>query len=309
VLAEDGSIKSIKGNNREYDSDFYIDSTGLKRLLISKLGAKWQSYSDYLTMNSAIAFQTEDTEEYNMYTISRAMKYGWMWRIPTYGRWGNGYVFNDKYINADQAQEEVEVLLGKKIDVGKKIKFDPGALDKVWIKNCVAVGLSANFVEPLEATSIGTSIQQAFLLVNSISNYDKNVAEDYNNKVNEIMINIRDFIVLHYMTDKEDSKFWKDLKTQALPETLSKKLALWKSKIPDEYDFKSKETLFNHLNYTLVMYGLDLLDIATIKNKINMLDDNLIKEVDEIIKKRKIHFNGMKTVGHKSFLTKIRKSW
>jgi flavin-dependent dehydrogenase len=306
LLHDDGSIKSLKGNKTNYQSDFYIDSTGLKRLLISKLGAKWQSYSKYLTLNSAIAFQTEDTEEYNMYTLARAMDYGWMWRIPTYGRWGNGYVFNDEYINFDQAKQEVEQLLDRKIEVGKKIKFDPGALDKVWIKNCVAVGLSANFVEPLEATSISTSIQQAFLLVNAISNYNEEVSEDYNNKVNDIMINIRDFIILHYITNKEDSEFWKDIKYRAIPETLSKKLTLWKNKLPDENDFKGSKLLFKQLNHILVMYGLDLLDTNMVKDKINLINDDIKKDISNIISERNKHFDNMKTIGHKEFLTQMR---
>jgi len=306
VLFDENGIKSLKGLNKEHQSDFYIDATGLKRLLISKLGAKWQSYSKYLTLNSAIAFQTEDTDEYNMYTISQAMKYGWMWRIPTYGRWGNGYVFDDKYIDFDEAQKEIETLLSKKINVGKKIKFDPGALDKVWIKNCVAVGLSANFVEPLEATSISTSIQQAFLLVNSISNYDENVIKDYNNKVNDIMINIRDFIILHYFTDRDDSSFWKDLKNRDIPETLKEKMNLWKSKMPDENDFKGSMILFNHLNYMVVMYGLNLLNLEMIKNNVNKFNNKLQDEIENIIMERKKHFGSMKTIGHKEFLTKIR---
>lgn len=305
VLIDDG-IKSLKGNKQNYQTDFYIDSTGLKRLLISKLGAKWQSYSDYLTLNSAIAFQTEDTEEYNMYTLARAMKYGWMWRIPTYGRWGNGYVFNDEYINFDEAQQEVEQLLDRKIEVGKKIKFDPGALDKVWIKNCVAVGLSANFVEPLEATSISTSIQQAFLLVNSLSNYDEHVSNDYNNKVNDIMINIRDFIILHYITNKEDSQFWKDIKYRAIPKSLSDKLKIWNTKLPDENDFKGGKLLFKHLNHIMVMYGLDLLNLKTVENKINLINDDLKKQIDNIISERRNHYNTMNTIGHKEFLTRMR---
>ena len=92
-----------KKNN--YSFDFYIDSSGFKKILIEKLGVKWISYSKYLPMNEAIAFPTGDTEEYTPYTLSKAMTSGWMWRIPTYGRWGNGYVFNNNYINAEQAKK------------------------------------------------------------------------------------------------------------------------------------------------------------------------------------------------------------
>jgi len=113
-LNEKGEISNLKGNKSNYHSDFFIDCTGFKRLIISKLGAKWQSYKKYLKMNEAIAFPTNDTEEYNVYTIAKAMNYGWSWNIPTYGRWGNGYIFDSNYINAEQAKEEMEKTIGKK---------------------------------------------------------------------------------------------------------------------------------------------------------------------------------------------------
>jgi tryptophan halogenase len=103
------------------------------------LGAKWQSYKKFLKMKEAIIFPTEDKENYNVYTTAKAMDNGWMFQIPTYERQGNGYIFDSDYINAEQAKEEVEKLLNTKIEVTKNIKFDPGALDKTWIKNCVAV--------------------------------------------------------------------------------------------------------------------------------------------------------------------------
>jgi flavin-dependent dehydrogenase len=94
---EQGNIQSIIGNLNEYRYDFYIDSTGFKRILIDKLGAKWQSYGKYLKMKSAITFQTPDEENYNLWTVARAMDAGWMFRIPVWGRYGNGYIFDSNY--------------------------------------------------------------------------------------------------------------------------------------------------------------------------------------------------------------------
>ena len=106
VIVKNNKITELIGkDNDKYQSDFWIDSTGFKRLLITKLGAKWENYNDYLKLNHAIAFQTEDTENYNVYTLAKAMKYGWMWRIPVHGRWGNGYIFDDTLINAEEAKK------------------------------------------------------------------------------------------------------------------------------------------------------------------------------------------------------------
>ncbi len=180
-------ITFIESDTQKYEADFFIDCTGFKRLLINKLGAKWISYKKYLKVNSAITFQTPDEENYNCWTLAKAMKFGWRFKIPVQGRHGNGYIFSDKYTTPEKAKLEIEKELGYKINIGKHIKFDPGRLDKVWIKNCVAIGLSANFVEPLEATSIGTSIQQSFLLMHNLSDPVGSVREQYNTQVKSIM--------------------------------------------------------------------------------------------------------------------------
>ena len=105
-----GRIDKLIGE-KDYTADFYIDCTGFKRLLISSVGGKWKSYSKQFPMNEAIAFPTQDTNEYTPYTESRKTNNGWTWRIPTYGRWGNGHVYNNNLKNADQAKKESEEIL------------------------------------------------------------------------------------------------------------------------------------------------------------------------------------------------------
>jgi tryptophan halogenase len=275
-------------------------------LLISKLGAKWQSYKKYLKMNEAIAFPTSDTEEYNTYTIAKAMNCGWAWNIPTYGRWGNGYIFDSNYINAEQAKDEMEKTIGKKIEIGRHIKFDPGCLDTPWIKNCLAVGLSANFVEPLEATSIGTSINQMFLFTQYFSNYNEQSIDDYNNKMSLIMNNIRDFIVLHYITKREDTEFWKDLKKIELPDTLKTNLERWQTRLPILEDFKGTNYyLFFENNFTQVLYGLGLLNIKNLKNTYDNLNITVKKDLNIYLKEYFERYNNP-TIGHKQYLNIIR---
>jgi tryptophan halogenase len=236
---------------------------------MNRLGAKWISFKKYLKMKSAITFQTGDEENYNYWTLAKAMDYGWRFKIPVWGRHGNGYIFDSDYISADQAHKELELEFGKKIEIGKQFFFDPGYLDRTWIKNCCAIGLSSSFVEPLEATSIGTSIQQSFLLTYRLGNYTEKVIEKYNNSIKDIMENIRDFIVLHYITKKDNTQFWKDIKNLEIPDSLKENLAIWKHRLPMREDFAelSNYILFKSANFILVMDGLELFDRQSIKQE------------------------------------------
>ena len=299
------NIDSIESSLKKYKSDFYIDCTGFKKLLISKLGAKWLSYKKYLPMNEAIAFATEDTEEYPPFTMSNAMAAGWMWRIPTQGRWGNGYVFNNKYINATQAQKECEKYLGHKIKVTKDITFEAGSLDRAWIGNCVAVGLSSSFIEPLEASSIGISIQQSFLLMHLITNYQKHDVDLYNEKFINIVENTRDFVLLHYLCGKKGSDFWNEFKPN-LPESLSKNLETWKYRLPLAEDFKGSYLLFNPENFIIILKELNLLNKKNIKREFNSLS-NSHKDWAIHSVKTSLENNNYKGNyhGHKSFLKNL----
>ena len=258
VIVNNKGIDYITSKKTKYDADFFIDCTGFKRLLISKLGAKWKSYKKYLKVNSAITFQTEEEENYNCWTLAKAMKFGWRFKIPVQGRNGNGYIFSDKYTTPEKAKIEVEKELGYKIQIGKHIKFDPGRLDNVWIKNCVAIGLSANFVEPLEATSIGTSIQQAYLLMHNLANPSVSVRQQYNNQVKSIMENIVDFIYLHYFAWHKHNWFWKNYDFFNAPPSLKKMFDLWSRRLPINDDIKgSNYKLFWASNFIQILDGIN----------------------------------------------------
>ena len=308
VIGENGNISHVVGENAVYTSDFYIDSTGFNKLLISKLGAKWNSYKEYLKMKSVIVFPLVDTNEYNMWTTAKAMDYGWMFNIPVWGRSGNGYIFDSDYISADQAKMEVEKLLGDEIEVGKHINFDPGSIDKCWIKNCCAIGLSASFVEPLEATSIGSSIQQAFLLMHRLPNYDEKTIERYNKNVDDIFINIRDFVALHYVTKKDNTEFWKDVSHIKLPDFLTENLPRWKKNLPIRDDFSSMTdyALFNESHYLQILHGLRLFDPVKIKQEYDMMHPEIKKMAEKFIREARTFEKINNSVGHKEFISHIR---
>jgi len=308
-LKNNGEIDTLIGEKKNYDYDFYIDATGFKRILISKLGGKWKSFREYMKMNSAITFPTEDLDEYNMWTLAHGMKNGWLFRLPVQGRHGNGYIYDDNYINEDAAKQEVEKFFGKKLEIGRSFSFDPGAIEEAWIKNCVAVGLSSLFVEPLEASSIGSSIQQSFLLMHRISNYNEKSISLYNKSFDNLVENIRDFIILHYISDRRDTKFWKDIAEQKIPESLKDKLNIWKYRLPiheDFYDY-GDYTLFQDSNFILVMDGMNLFDTKSIKKEFLNMPENVIKNADFIIKNEFEIDRSIKTIGHKDFINFIKK--
>lgn len=304
-------ITFVKSAKQKYEGDFFIDCTGFKRLLISKLGAKWKSYKKYFKVNSAITFQTPDEKNYNCWTLAKAMKFGWRFKIPVQGRHGNGYIFSDKYTTPEKAKTEVEKELGYKINIGKHIKFNPGCLDKVWIKNCVAVGLSANFVEPLEATSIGTSIQQSFLLMHDLSNPVNSVRDQYNYQIKTIMENIRDFIYLHYFGWHKHNWFWKNYDYFNAPLSLKKNLNLWSKRLPINDDLKgSNYKLFWAHNFIQVLHGINFFkESKYLKKQYDFLPKEIKKELedylDDGLKKR---YSNLIFKTHKEIIKDINES-
>lgn len=308
VFSENGYIKELVGKNQNYQYDFYIDSTGFAKVLIGKMNSKWRSFSDYLKMKAAVVFQTEDTDNYNIWTLAKTMNAGWMFTIPVWGRHGNGYIYDSDYITVDEAKEEVTNLLGRELTFGKEFTFNSGVQEEVWIKNCVAVGLSAMFVEPLEASSIGTTIQQTFMLMHRIIGYDDKVIKQYNKDFTGLADNIRDFIALHYITNRDDTPFWKDMSKVELPESLQNNLDIWKKRIPIREDFNgiTSYSLFKEDNFTLVLDGLGLFDREAILHEYAMHRAEVKHDVPFILQKLENLDKFTKTCTHKEFLYTVR---
>ena len=273
VLDEQGFINSLLGEKDSYTSEFFIDSTGFKRLLSSKLGAKWIDVSEQLPMNSALAFPTKRLEEIPSYTLSEAMSSGWRWRIPTQERFGNGYVFCDAFIDETKAFDEVQQKFNEPIEIGRKVKFSAGYVDQFLIKNCLSIGLAGMFVEPLEASSIGNTIQliRAVAPVLSVWTRDSDsIVTKYNEIAREVAVNVVDFIQLHYITDRDDTEFWKWCKNNIkLTEFNQQYLKEFKENFVPYTPFSGNNYLmFTSLNYIQVMHGLGLFNTGKIKREL-----------------------------------------
>jgi len=291
TLSPTGDVASIVGENAEYFADFFIDSSGFKRVIASAVGAKFISYKKYLPMNHALAFPTDDVSDLKPYTLSRALSSGWNWRISTQGRYGNGYVFCDDFIDSTKAHDEVQSFYTEQVNVAKDIRFEAGRVDKFWINNVVSVGLSASFVEPLEASSIGNSILQAFGICEMLGDWveDRSVCNKYNDTFTKCFDNIVDFVQLHYITKRKDTLFW-----QTLPEMMTQTdfikdhLEHFKRNMPSQHYFSGFYNMFNAPNWAQVMAGLDLYEKEHMKyNLINThgkgIIENQLTEYDKYL--------------------------
>lgn len=252
----DGTIKNVSldensyvnglmlSDNNTVQCDFVFDCSGFHRLIIGKVyDAKWKSYKDFLPVDSAVPFFIEMTDKIPSYTEAIAMKYGWMWKIPLQTRFGCGYVYDSSLITEQQAIEEIEEFLGYEPVYPRKdkggFKFNAGCYEEPWINNCIAIGLAANFVEPLEATSIWVSIvalNQIFdnplwILTNS-----KEIKKEFNTKIVNMNNSVSDFIYFHYMTLRKDTEFWKKFSYENAPKDLKKKIDKWKNRLPNRSD-------------------------------------------------------------------------
>jgi len=215
--------EAVLKNGNTIKSDFIIDCSGFSKLIIGNLyKSKWNSYDDELLINSALPFFiNEPNVELKQRTIAEAVEWGWMWKIPLQNRWGCGYLYNDSMIDDDFIKNEITRLYGdRNIQINKKIKFSAGSYENVWVENCLAVGLSSGFLEPLEATSIMTIIFQLRHLPVDIFDYlERN---NYNYKVNKFNYQNMLFLRHHYNCSRNDTLFWKTYQDKKLPEMLEK---------------------------------------------------------------------------------------
>mgnify|MGYP006433246271 CR=1 FL=1 len=275
-LDEKGFMKNVMlENGTKIDADFFIDCSGFARLLISKMpGSDWVSFKDNLPVNAGLPFLLDykEGERPQPHTHAWAQDAGWMWQIPLLDRIGNGYVFCDDYITPDQAHQEVEQRLGRKIEPQRVIKFDTGRQKSSWINNCLAIGLSSAFLEPLEATSIHSTLVQIknfafdYLRVDMQSTLNKGTIDIYNHRTRKMFDDFKDFLVMHYMGGRTDTEFWKYISSGATKtDFVDNLIETSKVRLPSINDFPKYYGAAGWPLYSYVMHGLNLYnrDVAT----------------------------------------------
>ncbi len=298
-LAENGSIDRIITRENGYMSgDLFIDCTGFRGLLINKaLGEPFISFSESLLCDRAIAMQVPTDikkDGINPYTTATALSSGWVWNIPLYGRIGTGYVYCSEFLSEEKAEQEFRQHLGPTTENCKAshIKIRVGRNRNSWVKNCVAIGLSSGFVEPLESTGI-------FFIQHSIEElighfpdktFNEELIKSYNKTIAECIDGVRDFLVMHYCaSDRVDTPFWKATKHEIkVPEELSEKLRLWKTRLPNSKNINPSYHGFESYSYSVMLLGLNHVPLNNLP-ALNHIDEQNAIIAFNAIKQRAKH--------------------
>ncbi|MBL4629946.1 MAG: tryptophan 7-halogenase, partial [Paraglaciecola sp.] len=259
--SNDGSITGVLlDNSGLLAGDFFIDCTGQRALLIGDaMGVGYEDWSQYLPVDRAVTVLSELPDNIPPYTHSIARPHGWQWCIPLQDRVGNGYV----YSSADLDDNDAESLLmnnivGGAINKPRVLRFKTGKRDKFWDKNCLAIGLSSGFLEPLESTSIHLIMKGAlnFLDMFPSRSISETTIKEYNRLMDSEYQCIRDFIIIHYsLSDRKDTPFWRKMSEMVLPESLQNKLDLFLSQGRLQ---QNDLDLFSSTSWYAVLEGMDI---------------------------------------------------
>ena len=257
ICPASGNIRDlILDDNQVVAADFFIDCSGFRGLLIEEaLNTGYESWQHWLPADSAIAIQTRQGNTTQPYTRSIAHAAGWQWHIPLQSRTGNGMVYSSVFMQQEQALDTLLQHLpeGERSDP-KFLRFTTGRRKKQWHKNCLALGLSSGFLEPLESTSLHL-IQSGigrFLKLFPQNPADTCLADEFNRQADVEMEAIRDFIILHYHLNQRSEPFWKRCREMAVPDTLTERIALFAD---SGRVFRRSDELFSEMGWYQVLLG------------------------------------------------------
>lgn len=255
----DGFVERLRlRDGREVQADFFIDCSGFRALLIGKaLGVGYHDWSHWLLCDRAIAVQTENVGPPHPYTVAHAQDFGWRWRIPLQHRAGNGYVFSSAHISDDEATSVLmSQVEGAPVVAPMVVPFKTGMRERIWHKNVLSLGLASGFIEPLESTAIHLIYRgmDFFFRFLPETDCDPALVDEYNRRMSADIEEIRDFIILHYCTtQRDDTDFWRQVRTMELPDSLSRKLELFRV---NGTVAEGLDELFREANWQSVLNGM-----------------------------------------------------
>ncbi|MEN3973003.1 tryptophan halogenase family protein [Sphingomicrobium sp. XHP0235] len=282
---ETGDIAALTlEDGRSLEADFFIDCTGFRALLIEgALEAGFEDWTRWLPCDRAIAVPCSSGGDFTPYTKAIAREAGWQWRIPLQHRIGNGYVYSSAHLSDDEAAATLLANLDGKAQADPRpIRFTTGKRKKQWVGNCLAIGLSAGFLEPMESTSIHliqSAISRLLALLPGETRASA-AADHFNAQADFEWSRIRDFLILHYHANgREGQPFWDALRTMDVPDSLAEKLALWRGA---GHIHREHEELFTEVGWFQVFAGQGV--EATRYNQIadSLATDDLGRQLEDI---------------------------
>lgn len=265
ILASEGRIAGVVlDNNTKVSADLYIDCTGFARAVHGHVASP-EIVPYEADVNRAVVAQlpyVDVEKEFTPYTKAHAHEHGWTWSIPLQSRMGSGYVYHGDFCSPEQAEKNFREYWGvqrmRDIEV-RHIPFDSVALRNPWMENVVAIGLSAGFVEPLEATGLSWTIASAELLCQYLRPryYDQDVSAKFNANMLGYVYDVQDFLDAHYrLSARRDSEFWRYQTSRAYPERLEHRLALYAEEMPNDFNrVKTSPWAFNEISWLDILNG------------------------------------------------------
>ncbi|MCR9193741.1 MAG: tryptophan 7-halogenase [Hyphomonas sp.] len=263
---ETGYVSDVKLEDGSHlRGDLFFDCSGFRALLLGDaLGVDYEDWAHWLPCDTAQAVACERTGDLLPYTKSTAKTAGWQWRIPTQHRTGNGHIYCSSLMDDEAAIESLLADLdGPALGSPRKIRFRTGCRTRFWDKNCIAIGLSGGFLEPLESTSLYLIQEGISKFISLFPSKDMPTAirDEYNRQLTQKFEQVRDFIILHYKaTERDDSEFWNYCRTMSIPDSLTRKIELFREA---GRVFRYEDELFSKPSWVAVLLGQNILPKTT----------------------------------------------
>jgi len=302
ALDSDEYIDHVTTDHEDHQSihaDFFIDCSGAKGLIIKQTyNIGWNNIDDIIFNDTALAVQvpyTDENTKVKTHTLATAQEAGWIWDIGLRHRRGVGHVYSSKYISDEAAKAQLIDYIGEDYSddlMIRKIKLNHGYHTKFWHKNSVAIGMSAGFIEPLEASAIFLFDAAANMIASQFPRHREALSyceDSFNQHFTVRMERSIEFIKLHYcISDRTDTPYWRDnCAIASIPKRLQQRLAFWKNQPPTKYDFDNAWEPFNLDSYLYVLYGMNYnTDLTQIQAKYNKYEQaqQLFTHVDSASK-------------------------
>ena len=294
--ASDGDINAIHTEKLgAIEGDLFIDCTGTACLLLGQhLGIPFVDKKNLSFNDTALAAQVpypDSTSPIASSTVATAQSAGWTWDIGLSSRRGVGYVYSSAHISDDHAERELRQHIAKSVGVAvaekvstRKLPIRAGHREQFWYKNCVAIGMAAGFIEPLEASALALVELSANMIRDELPMTRDTMAlisKRFNAVFNYRWERILEFLKLHYvLTDRRDTEYWRDLsRPDTIPQSLQEQLLLWSQRAPYFNDLIQVEEIFPSASYQYVLYGMGFKSNI---NNINKASDNVNLGVEKI---------------------------